>query len=145
MIGYTKLFQNIVTSSIWGEDDKTRIVWITMLALCNRDGVVEASMSGLAALSRVDKESTARAVQVLESPDPDSRSQEHEGRRIRKVDGGWLILNHDKYRKRLSMEERRDYLTLKQREYRERKRIAQRGMVAQEIIRDQVRAEQAMQ
>lgn len=144
MIGYTKLFQNIITSSIWGEDDKTRIVWITMLALCNRDGIVEASVSGLAALSRVDKESAARAIQVLESPDPDSRSKEHEGRRIQRVDGGWLILNHAKYRKKLSLEERRDYLTLKQREYRDRKRIAQREMTARDIIRDRVKTEQAL-
>jgi len=30
--GYTKLYSSIVASTMWREDDKTRIVFITMLA-----------------------------------------------------------------------------------------------------------------
>ena len=118
MNGYTKLFNSIVASTIWSEPDETRIVWITMLALANSGGIVEASVPGLAVLARVTPEKCRAAIATLEAPDPDSRSQEYEGRRIRKVDGGWLILNHTKYRSKLNAEERREYKTIKQREYR---------------------------
>jgi hypothetical protein len=40
------------------------------------------------------------AIRVLSSKDPDSSSPEHEGRRLEKIDGGWLILNYTKYRSR---------------------------------------------
>jgi len=36
----------------------------------------------------------------LMSPDPDSRTACHEGRRIEKTDGGWIILNYAKFRAR---------------------------------------------
>ena len=42
--GFTKLFNTIVTSTIWQEDDKTRIVWITMLAIADASGIVGASI-----------------------------------------------------------------------------------------------------
>lgn len=118
MTGYTKLFGSLVASSIWGEASATKVVWITMLAMANRDGVVEASVPGLATLSRESRADTETALRLLESPDPDSRSKEHEGRRIQKVDGGWLILNHAKYRAKLNAEERKEYNKLKQREWR---------------------------
>lgn len=31
MNGYTKLFNSILDSTIWGESDETRLVWITLL------------------------------------------------------------------------------------------------------------------
>jgi hypothetical protein len=37
------------------------------------------------------------AIKVLESPDAKSRTPANEGRRIQKVQGGWLILNHGVY------------------------------------------------
>lgn len=89
MHGYTKLFQSILASSIWCEDDKTRIVWITMLALADQFGVVEASVGGLADLSRVSKEDCQKAIEKFLAPDPDSRSMEYDGRRIERVEGGW--------------------------------------------------------
>ncbi len=122
MSGFTKLFGSIVASSIWCEDDKTRIVWVTMLAMANRDGVVEAAVPGLAHAARVSVEDCRKALDKFESPDPDSRSTEHEGRRIAKVEGGWQLLNYVTYRKKLSADERREYKALKQRQYRERDR-----------------------
>lgn len=122
MTGYTKLFTDILTSTIWGEDDKTRIVWITMLALRDRNHKVSASIPGLARQANVDLESCEAAVRKLESPDPYSRSKEHEGRRIEAVDGGWMILNGEKYRSKMNDDERREYQRNKQAEYRKRKK-----------------------
>ena len=47
MTGYTKLFGSIVDSTIWRESKETKIVWITMLAKANKEGIVEASLPGL--------------------------------------------------------------------------------------------------
>lgn len=118
--GYTKLFSSIVTSTIWTESNETRLIWITMLALSDKDGVVPASVPGLANLARISIEKCEEALGVLASPDKYSRTVEFEGRRIEKIDGGWRLLNHGKYRRMLSAEERREYLATKQREYRSR-------------------------
>lgn len=118
MTGYTKLFGTIVASTIWREEKETKIVWITMLAMANKNGIVEASIPGLADMSRVSLAECKEALVCLEGPDEYSRTKEHEGRRIRPVDGGWEVLNHAKYRAKMNADERREYLTGKQREYR---------------------------
>ena len=99
-MGFTKLFSSIVMSSIWSEDDKTRIIWITMIAICDAQGHVEASVPGLAYTARVSLEDCERALGILSSPDPYSRTKEAEGRRIEDIDGGWRIINYAKYRER---------------------------------------------
>lgn len=122
MFGYTKLFESIVTSTIWQEDLATKVVWITMLALKNGRHEVEASVPGLAHVAGVSLQDCEAALKRFESPDPYSRNQEHEGRRIQKVSGGWLILNGAKYQMMLNEEERKAYKAAKQREYNRRKK-----------------------
>lgn len=100
MAGYTPLYGSIVTSSIWNEDDKTRIVWITMLALADATGKVEGSVSGLAPVARVSLESCKKAIDRLKQPDQHSRTKEYEGRRIKEIDEGWQILNYEKFREK---------------------------------------------
>lgn len=120
MSGYTKLFSDIVLSSIWREDDSTRVVFITLLALCNRDGLVMASVPGLASAANVELETLLKALELLENPDKWSRDTDHEGRRIEKIDGGWRVLNYLKYRERMNREERREYWKAKKREARQK-------------------------
>jgi hypothetical protein len=122
-MGYTKLFSSIVASTIWREDDKTRIVWITMLAMKNERHIVEASVPGLSDLARVSMEECLKAIDKLSSPDKWSRNQEHKGRRIEKCDGGWRILNGEHYRRQMSAEDRKTYKAGWQREYRKRKKV----------------------
>lgn len=121
-MGYTKLFSSIVASTIWREDDKTRIVWITMLAMKNERHVVEASLPGLADLARVTIKECEAAVGKLEGPDKWSRNQEYRGRRIEKCEGGWRILNGEYYRQQMSVEERREYQREYHRKYRAKKK-----------------------
>jgi len=123
MAGYVKLFSEILDSSVWQESHETRLVWITMLAKADRDGVVWASVPGLAHAARVGIEECEFALMRLSEPDQYSRNKEWEGRRIREVDGGWLVLNHAKYRERLSKEDRREYNRMKQAEHRARKKL----------------------
>lgn len=115
--GYTKLFSSIITSTIWQEDKETRLVWITMLAVSDQHGDVSATIPGLAKISGVTIPECEKAIKVLMSPDPYSRSQENEGRRIIEVDGGYNILNRTKYRDK--DDKRQEYQRLYQRKYRQ--------------------------
>ena len=121
MNGFTKLFASLVTSTIWREDDKTRIVWVTMLALSDRNGEVGASVPGLAAMANVGVEECRASLEKLLAPDLDSRTEAHEGRRIEKIEGGWVLLNHEKYRELGRGVDRTEYLRIKQRESRARR------------------------
>jgi len=119
-MGFTKLFSEIVMSTVWREPNHVRIVWITMLALRDRWSMVEASLPGLADAARVSMPECEEALRVLSSPDPYSRTTADEGRRIKRVEGGWFIINGEKYRNKMSLDERRDYQRIKAREYRAR-------------------------
>ena len=79
-MGYTKLFGSIVASTIWREDDKTRLVWITMLAMKNERHMVEASIPGLADMARVSMAECQKALEKLSSRDKWSRNKEFDGR-----------------------------------------------------------------
>lgn len=98
MAGFTKMFEAMLTSSVWMLDMPTRIVWVALLLASDADGYVEGSVAGFAHKARVTVEEMRAAIEILASPDPDSRTPDHEGRRIEAVDGGWVILNHPKYR-----------------------------------------------
>ncbi len=127
MKGYTKLFGSIVASTIWDEDNETRIVWITMLAMCDQFGVVDASIPGLAKFSKVPLQAVEAALDKFRSPDKYSRTQDYEGRRIEDVDGGWRLLNHAKYRAKMNSDERREYLRVKQQEFRRKHDVNKRN------------------
>ncbi len=96
---YNKLFTSILDSSIWLESNATRIVWVTLLAAMDQDGFARfASVRNLANRAVVSNEDAAEAVRCLEGPDQHAPEQPHEGRRIERVEGGWMILNAAKYR-----------------------------------------------
>lgn len=98
MSGYTKLFQSIVTSSVWCEDHATVRVWFGMMAMANAEGLVEGSIPGFASLCRVTVAEMEAAERVFLGPDPHSRTPDHEGRRLERIPGGWRILNYVLYR-----------------------------------------------
>jgi len=114
---FTKLASTIISSSIWSEDDKTRILWVTMLALCDADGFVAGTVPGLAAMARMSKKAIERSLVKLEAPDPDSRTKANDGRRLMPMDGGWLVLNYSLYRNRERSVHRKAYLREYQRVY----------------------------
>lgn len=92
-----------------------------MLALADKNGEVAGSVPGLARLAAVPVDACRAALQKFLSPDPDSRSKDDGGRRIEEIDGGWLLLNHAKYRKMASKEEQIEKATARTRRYRARK------------------------
>ena len=119
---YTKLFSTITESTIWCEDSDTRVVWITMLAMCDKNGEVPASIPGLAKTAMVSLEKTELALEKFMQPDKYSRTKDFEGRRIEEIQGGWLLLNHATYRAKRQDEHRKDYRANWMRE----KRLSQR-------------------
>ena len=97
---FTKLFSSITESTVWCEPNCTRLVWITMLAMADRKGRVWGSIPGLANRARVPVDDCRTAIDTFLAPDRDSRTKDNEGRRIEEIDGGWRLLNYDKYRER---------------------------------------------
>ncbi len=124
MNNFVKLFNSILASSIWSEPNATRILWITMLAMSDKDGVVSSSVPGLARFAGLSVEETREGLKTFLSPDPDSgdkdRNPNNNGVRIEKVDGGWRLINHAHYRALMSKDERKEYNRKKQAEHRAR-------------------------
>lgn len=128
--GFTLLWSKILDSSIWRESPTTRVVWITLLAMKDADGVVHASLSGVAYRARVKLADARRAMEIFLSPDPDDSSKVAEGRRIREVAGGWEIINHEYYR--YSTEEKREFWRVQKAEQRAKKEAGGMGLNAGE-------------
>jgi hypothetical protein len=118
---WTPLFSTIVTSTLWEESKEVRLLFVTMLALKNRDGLVLSTMSGLKRLANLTIEECEKAIKVLEAPDKKSEiTQEFDGRRVERREGGWMILNHEKYRDMVQTTKRRAYQANWQKGYRDR-------------------------
>lgn len=105
---YTKLFSSITESTVWGESYATRIVWVAMLAMADARGNVYGSVPGLARRANVTLEEAEQALASFRSPDPYSRTKDHDGRRIADIDGGWNLVNHGKYGAVRNAEERKE-------------------------------------
>ena len=106
---YTKLFRSIVASTIVSEPLATRWLWVTMLSQSDSSGIVRGSIPGLARLANITLEECEAALKCFYSPDPYSRTQDDEGRRIEVVPDGWRLLNHAKYDAIRSAGERAEY------------------------------------
>ena len=118
-MGFTKLDETILRSSIMAENPETFKVFIAILAATDPDSVARVSSTFLAGACYLDLETVDNAINALESPDPRSRSTAEEGRRIRRVDGGYLVINYQKYREHHYS---RNAEAIRKREYRERKK-----------------------
>jgi hypothetical protein len=118
---FAKLDSGITESSLWCEKDHVRLVFIAFLAKKDHNGFVKTCYERMRTIANLtsdtDGSKFADAIKILESPDPHSTTPDFNGRRIERVQGGWMVLNHKKYR---------DYsyssspFAVAQREYRER-------------------------
>lgn len=97
-MGFTKLDEGILQSSIMAEDPATFKIWIGLLASCGPDGIAKVSSVFLSSVCHLNLEITDKALKILEKPDPRSRGLAEEGRRIKRVDGGYFVINYEKYR-----------------------------------------------
>jgi uncharacterized phage protein (TIGR02220 family) len=119
---YVVLDAEILSSSVWSESASVRLVWITLLILCDMDGYVGASLPGIARAAGVSLEEAAAAIERFQQPDPHSRTQALEGRRLAVAERGFQILNFIDHLNRLSSE--RTKARDRMRRHRQRKAIA---------------------
>ena len=98
-MAFVKIHGELLDSSVWSLPHATRIVWVTMLAMADQNGIVAASVDGLARRAVVTLKECETALKVFLGPDKHSRDGTT-GERIEKVPGGWLVLNHAEYRDR---------------------------------------------
>lgn len=68
------------------------------MAMSDENGNVHTSTPGLANAAHVTTKECEAALSTLSSPDKYSKSKEKEGRRIEEIDGGYHIINRNKYR-----------------------------------------------
>jgi hypothetical protein len=131
-MAYSKLHASIVNSSLWMERDQDRLLFITLLAIADRDGVVYGSKAGLARIANIEPALADSAFSRLQEPDPDSsdrmRNPDSEGRRIEEVPGGFKLINFDYYRGLRNDDDRRE----QNRQAQERWRNKQSGGVSQD-------------
>ena len=122
---FVKLDCGILDSTLW-VDREAREVFVTALLMAEpweikeptpqinvRDlsctgfsvpvgwyGFLHAAGSGIVRRSGLSSKEGLDALERLGAPDAESRSHDFDGRRLVRVDGGFVVLNYDKYRKR---------------------------------------------
>jgi hypothetical protein len=97
-MSFAKLDSGIINSTLWVQPHDVLRVWIWFLSQADANGVVRTAAPALAHACMVPLDRTREILVLLESPDPDSRSNNDDGRRLRKLDGGWQIINYGAYR-----------------------------------------------
>jgi hypothetical protein len=118
---YTPIFSKIVDSSLWSEPDYVVKVFLTMLAKKDKDFVVRGNAYNISQWAKKTEEETIKALKILAAPDTQRiEKQPFEGRRIEKVEDGWLLLNGRHYQELMTKTNRRIYKAAKQSEYRAR-------------------------
>ena len=160
-MAYVKLDCGIVKSTLW-VDREAREVFITALLMAEPTtiekptpqlevrtlnqtgwmippgayGLVDAAGVGILGFARIDKEVGMAALERLGSPELDSRSQAYDGRRLVRIDGGYIVLNFASYRDKDHTAKDR------MRRFREKKKLAGNGVtlrngdVTQRIVTD---------
>lgn len=123
---YGKIFAQIFDSSI-AEDYQLRLVFQDMIILADINGVVDMTVESLSRRTNVPIEIVRKAITELELPDSKSRTPEHQGARIKRLDEhrdwGWMILNYETFRKIASAEQRREKTAERVRNFKARKRL----------------------
>ncbi len=122
-MGYSKLHSSLVNSSLWCERDDVRILFITMLALANRDGHVYGSRAGIFRQANITfSDDKKDPFDQLMDEDLDSsdllRNPENQGRRIREIPGGFEIINYPYYRGLRNDDDRREQNRIAQERFR---------------------------
>lgn len=101
-MSFVKIYGTILDSSVWGEPAPIVKVWITLLAMADKDGIVRSSLPGLARRAVVELADAEAAIEKFLAPDPYSqdkhRNPDADGRRIEVVPEGWRLINHAHYR-----------------------------------------------
>ncbi len=98
---YGKIFDSMYDGTL-ADDWRALITFQQMIVLCDADGIIDMTPSAIARRTGIPVEHIKAGVEILENPDPYSRTPDDEGRRIQRMDEskpwGWYIVNHNKYK-----------------------------------------------
>lgn len=98
---YGKIFSSIYDGTL-GENWQALITFQQMIVLCDADGHIDMTASALSRRTGIPIEHIQTGIEILEAPDPFSRTEGDEGKRIVRIDAhkpwGWKIVNHEKYK-----------------------------------------------
>lgn len=130
---FVVLDAEMLSSSVWSEAAHVRLVWITLLILCDTEGYVGAAVPGIARAAGVPLEQAVEAIEKLQQPDPYSRTKAHEGRRLEVSERGFRVLNFIEHLDRLSAERTRSRERVRM--HRKRKALKQANTNTDEQIR----------
>jgi len=118
---YGKIFESIYDGTLGG-DWKALITFQQFIVLCDSDGIINMTPASISRRTGIPDEIIIAGIESLEKPDPGSRTENEDGRRIKLLDDhrlwGWIIVNHQKYRDLRTSDDRREYM----REYMRNKR-----------------------
>lgn len=119
---FAKVFSQIFDSSL-AEDYQVRLVFEDFLKLSDINGVVDMTLEAISRRTNVPLEIVRRGVELLEEPDPKSRTKDCEGRRLIRLDEhrdwGWIIVNYGYYRSLASEDQRREKTAIRVRKFRD--------------------------
>lgn len=119
---YAKVFKSMFEGSLRGQSDAL-LVFVNLLANSDLEGYVDRHFQAIADETGLSLNRVKAAIELLESPDIQSRSKELDGRRLERIDEhrdwGWRVVNYRYYRSLAREYERREYLREKQSERRE--------------------------
>lgn len=118
---YAKIFDSIYDGTLV-EDWRALITFEQMLILCDSEGFIDMTPYAIARRTGIPIEHIEAGIKFLEQPDPNSRTDVEEGRRIARLDPhrawGWRIVNHKKYRDMRTADDRREYMRSYMKDYR---------------------------
>jgi len=120
---FAKIFSQIFDSSI-ADHRPLRHFFMDMLVLADPNGVVDMTPNAIAKRTGWPLEEVLAHLATLEQPDPQSRTPDHDGARLARLDShrswGWVILNYQTFREIASEQQRRSGTLARVRKFREK-------------------------
>lgn len=102
-MGYTPAFDTIYTGTLFGKWPMAA-VWASLIPLIDRHGQINLSFEAISGMTGWPMDLLQQGISQLELPDPGSRTDTEEGRRIIRLDPrrpwGWRVVNHAIYREK---------------------------------------------
>lgn len=102
-MGYVPLFDSLTTGTLHGKWPDIGL-WPVMLSMADRFGNIDVTPQYIAGVTGLPESEVIACLVRFCSPDPDSRTSAHGGRRLEPLEDGrkwgWHVVNHTKYREK---------------------------------------------
>lgn len=122
---YGKIFDSMYDGTL-ADDWRALITFQQLIVLCDPDGVIDMTPTAISRRTGIPIEHIKAGLEILENPDPYSRTPDEEGRRIKLLDEsrpwGWYLVNHTYYKNLKDQDEVRAENRERKRRQRERER-----------------------